>query len=80
MGIYTSLLGSNKKETAVGGTECECEGGEASLRRQEPVSSKRKGYCSGASAVSCLLTGTMCTVGEMEVHPYHQLLPKVAQQ
>lgn len=73
-GIYTSLLGSDKKKTVGGGSECECQGREASLRREEPVSSKKRGYCSGASAVSCLLTWTMCTGEEGELHPNYPVL------
>ncbi len=42
---------------------------EASLRQEQPVISKKRGYCSGDSAVSCVLTWTMCTGGERELHP-----------
>lgn len=44
------------------------------------MSSKKRGYCSGASVVSCLLTWTMCIGGEGELHPNYPVLPMVTQQ
>lgn len=49
------------KETDGGSVEYESQRKESSLRWEEPVSSKKRSYCSGASAVSRLLTWTMCT-------------------
>lgn len=64
--FYCSLSQLNGKRMSMGFTHhCLVQAQhkllvEASLRREEPVGSKNRGYCTWASGVSCLFTWTMC--------------------